>query len=378
LLAALALGCTMEYEMGPRPRDSGCAAESYAAAVDWYAPARTGDQETLAEWCSTVGPPVIDALPSTDFADAPGSDTLTVVTWNLHGGSGDLLSFIESELDLSCSDAPPVIGDSFEHFVLVLQEVYRRSDEVPLLGAGSTVPGPLRERARSGERLDVVELSGRCRLSLFYVPSMRNGDTEYEDGREDRGNAILSTLPLSDPVAIELPFEAQRRVAAAATVHGPGGDGLRLVSVHLDVASSMLRVLHTGNSTRQRQGLGLLDALVELEATRADPTGDRRLMDCYPECPPGSPPRYGIATLAAGDFNSWSARETVIKHFERRFPQSPAWDGLPTRSSYPADYIFFRESAEGRVRLIEGSQRRLDDRHGSDHFARIVRLVFTR
>lgn len=369
-LVALALGCTMEYEMGPRPRESGCAAAGIAVAVDWYVPARTGDQETLAEWCSTVGPPVIDALPSTDFADAPGSDTLTVVIWNLHGGSGDLLSFIESELDLSCSDAPPVIGDSFEHFVLVLQEVYRRSNEVPLLGAGSTVPGPLKEKARPGERLDVVEVSRRCGLSLFYVPSMRNGDTEHDDGREDRGNAILSTLPLSDPIAIELPFEAQRRVAAGATVHSPAGDSLRLVSVHLDVASSMLRVLHTGNSTRQRQGLGLLDALVELEATRADPDGDT-------EFPPGSPPRYAVATLAAGDFNTWSARETVIKHFQQHFPQSPAWDGLPTRSSYPADFIFFRESAEGRVRLIEGSQRRLDDRHGSDHFARIARLVFT-
>jgi endonuclease/exonuclease/phosphatase family metal-dependent hydrolase len=361
----------MEYEMEPRPWESGCAAASYAAAVDWYVPARTGDQGPLAEWCSTVGPPVIDALPSTDLVDAPGSDTLTVVTWNLHGGSGDLLSFIESELDLSCSDALPVIGDSFEHFVLVLQEVYRRSNEVPLLGAGSTVPGPLREKARSGERLDAVEVSRRCGLSLFYVPSMRNGDTDYEDGREDRGNAILSTLPLSDPVAIELPFEAQRRVAAGATVHGPGGDSLRLVSVHLDVASSMLRMLRTGNSTRQRQGLGLLDALVELEAARADPGGNS-------EFPPGSAPRFGIATLAAGDFNTWSARETVIKHLYRHFPQSPPWDGLPTRASYPADFIFFRESFEGRVRLVEGSQRRLDDRHGSDHFARIVGLVFTR
>jgi endonuclease/exonuclease/phosphatase (EEP) superfamily protein YafD len=81
---------------------------------------------------------------------------------------------------------------------------------------------------------------------------------------------------------------------------------------------------------------------------------------------------------AAGDFNTWSARETVIKHYYRHFPQSPAWDGLPTRASYPADFIFFRESADGRVRLVEGSHRRLDDRHGSDHFARIARLVFAR
>ena len=114
-----------------------------------------------------------------------------------------------------------------------------------------------------------------------------------------------------------------------------------------------LRALHTGNSTRQRQGLGLLDALAELEATG-----------------------HAVATLAAGDFNTWSARETVIKHFQRGFPQSPAWDGLPTRGSYPTDFIFFRESAAGTVRMIEGSHRRLDDRYGSDHFARIARFTF--
>jgi endonuclease/exonuclease/phosphatase family metal-dependent hydrolase len=350
----------MEYEMEPRPPEPGCAAAGYAAAVDWYGPARTGDQETLAEWCSTVGPPLIEASPAPDVASTPGRETLTVVSWNVHGGSGDLLGFIERELDLNCGGAQPVVGDGFEPFALVLQEAYRRSRAVPRVGARSTIPGPLKEEARPGERVDVVEVAGRCGLSLFYVPSMRNGEAEYEDGREDRGNAILSTQPLSDPIAIEIPFEAQRRVAVAVTVHGPAGDSLRLVSVHLDVASSMLRVLHTGNSTRQRQGLGLLDALVEAEAARADASG------------------YALATLAAGDFNTWSARETVIKHFQRHFPQSPAWDGLPTRAGYPTDFIFFRQSEAAKVTLVEGSHRRVDDRHGSDHFPRVVRLAFTR
>ncbi|UCC83210.1 MAG: hypothetical protein JSW46_20035 [Gemmatimonadota bacterium] len=364
--------------MQPRPQSSACVAEGYAAAVDWYGPARKGDQEKLAEWCSTVGPPIIEPAPAAYFARAQGAEALTVVSWNVHGGSGDLFGLIERELDLPCRDGQPAVGTSFEHFVLVLQEVYRRSSDVPRVGARSTIPKQLKEEASPGERVDVVEVARRCGLSLFYVPSMRNGDREYEDGREDRGNAILSTLPLSDPIAIEIPFEAQRRVAAATTVHSVAGDSLRFVSVHLDVASSMLRVLRTGNSTRQRQGLGLLDALAELEAARADPTGDCGLLYCYPECPPGSPPRYHIATLAAGDFNTWSARETVIKHYYRHFPQSPAWDGLPTRASYPTDFIFFRESAEGRVRLVEGSHRRLDDQHGSDHFARIARLEFPR
>jgi hypothetical protein len=194
LLAALALGCRMEYEMEPRPHESGCTAQGYSSDIDWYGPARAGDREKLAEWCSTVGPPVIEATPAPDVVSAPGWETLTVVSWNVHGGSGDLLGFIESELDLNCRGGQPVVGDGFAPFVLVLQEVYRRSKDVPRVGARSTVPSPLKEEARSGERIDVVEVARRCGLSLFYVPSMRNGDTEYEDGREDRGNAILSTL----------------------------------------------------------------------------------------------------------------------------------------------------------------------------------------
>jgi endonuclease/exonuclease/phosphatase family metal-dependent hydrolase len=51
--------------------------------------------------------------------------------------------------------------------------------------------------------------------------------------RSDRGNAILSPLPLEETTAIELPMVLQRRVTLAATVR-LGGRVLRVVSGHLD------------------------------------------------------------------------------------------------------------------------------------------------
>jgi len=45
---------------------------------------------------------------------------------------------------------------------------------------------------------------------------MRNG--EHEGIAEDRGNAIVSTMPLQRPRLIELPLQRQRRVGG----HGGG------------------------------------------------------------------------------------------------------------------------------------------------------------
>ena len=53
---------------------------------------------------------------------------------------------------------------------------------------------------------------------------MRNGSSAG-DPAEDRGSAILSTLPLSEPIAIELPGERQRRVVIIAQVGSIVGRG---------------------------------------------------------------------------------------------------------------------------------------------------------
>ena len=51
--------------------------------------------------------------------------------------------------------------------------------------------------------------------------------------QSDRGNAILSTLPLDSAEALELPLVLQRRVAVSAMVQ-VGHRSLRVVSAHLD------------------------------------------------------------------------------------------------------------------------------------------------
>jgi hypothetical protein len=279
----------MKHEQVPLPEGRACPAPAAPeAATDirlaWYSPIRSGDQKALGKWCTTVGPAVVDSLPTGRSRGWQAGDSLAVVTWNLHGGAGDLLDFIDVELGLSCDERSATPESLSFNFVLLIQEAFRRSEAVPAVADGSTVPPPLKEKPRSGPRADIAEVARRCGLSLFYVPSMRNGREEYEGGREDRGNAILSTLTLSDFIAIELPFEAQRRVAVAATVHNSRRDSLRVVSLHLDVASSLLRLLATGNSTRQRQGLAIEDALLEIELARAGVADSSYEARCYPYC----------------------------------------------------------------------------------------------
>ena len=117
--------------------------------------------------------------------------------------------------------------------------------------------------ARASPPLDIVGQARRAGLSLFYVPSMRNGPPAQTD--EDRGNAILSTEPLADLTAIELPFERQRRVAVSSTIQIRGAVGeawpLRLASVHLENTASARRLRVLAPEPRRRQAAGLLAVL---------------------------------------------------------------------------------------------------------------------
>jgi endonuclease/exonuclease/phosphatase family metal-dependent hydrolase len=86
------------------------------------------------------------------------------------------------------------------------------------------------------------------------APSMRNGTH-----RSDRGNAILSTLPLTDAVATELPLARQRRVAVSASIRA-GGRVVRLHSAHLDPRGRGTRDI-LGTAGRLLQIRGLIDSL---------------------------------------------------------------------------------------------------------------------
>ena len=318
-------------------------------AVRWFGPQREPDRRALADWCSGVGPVEFRPEPASDgsLSSQVSDSAFTVVTWNVHVGGGDLVSFLRDELDYAC-DAQGSRQTRW-HFALLVQEAYRASSAVPEVPEGTSARDRIAGAPPSGPRLDIVQIAEKCGLALFYVPSMRNGTEAGEQGREDRGSAILSTLPLGEPVAIEIPFEAQRRVTVVASVRVPGGSALRLASVHYDVAGNILRVLGTGGSMRVRQNDGLTEAL--------------DLMD----------PERAIPIVVAGDLNTWSHRETVVLRMLETYPDSPPPGSEKTRGNWPPDHLFFR-AGDGAFELVEGSYRVVEDAFGSDHKARLATL----
>lgn len=307
-------------------------------AIAWTVPARQRD--TLDAWCSATGPPVIAPHPARALTRSRPIDELVVVTWNVHGGSADLGGFVGRLKSGTYTSGRPV-----ERFVLLLQEAFRADRLVPR----TVVPGARPPRAVGGGpnragRIDIVHVAQSLGLALYYVPSMRNGAPADTD--EDRGNAILSTEPLSEFAAIELPFERQRRVAVAAAISaGASAERrwmLRVVSAHFEssVPARRLWILATG--ARQRQAQALVDAI----------DADRAL-------------------VLGGDLNSWfGTREPAYRALAGAVPDIARDDGRPTfKPFFRLDHLFSRLPSGWTVMA-----RRLDDRQGSDHYPILARF----
>jgi endonuclease/exonuclease/phosphatase family metal-dependent hydrolase len=148
-----------------------------------------------------------------------GPIAFAVVTWNLHGGAGEL------EQLLNDLESGRLLGRRPADYALLLQE------------------------AVDGE-LDAVTAAHK--LSSFHVPVFV--------GSSRRGNAILSTRPLQRPHALDLPEERQHRVAAAARID-LGGHSIFLVSAHLENRLDLLRGGPFGDRARGRQAAALVEAL---------------------------------------------------------------------------------------------------------------------
>jgi len=297
----------------------------------WVTPQANQTRDRLADWCATVGPILYYPRSAATRATA---DRLVVVTWNVHVGGGDIEQLIRRLRSGEYTGGEPV-----EHFVLLLQEAYRRRGGVPAtVPRGSPVPSRIGSRNPAERGADVERIARQMRFAVLYAPSMRNGADDSEP--EDRGNAIVSTLPLLEPTIVELPFEHQRRAAAIAVVEGRTGSGavwrLRVADAHLDTAPALTR----GGplAARRRQAAALIDALA-----------------AAPE-----------ETVLGGDFNTWlGSREPALKALRRAFPDSAAhrsatWKG-PFGLRASLDHLFARG---GQLQRVE----RLPDRLGSDHY----------
>jgi len=165
------------------------------------------------------GAVALDLAPPAEAERAASLTSFVVVSWNVWVGRGRLLELVER---LAAGEWGVPAGLPA---VLLIQEAFRRDDSVPERSNGFA-PRELVTRIRP--RQDIVEVTRRLGWNLRYIPSMRNGAE-----RSDRGNAILTPLPLGPATAIELPFVLQRRVAVGAAVT-LGGRPIRLVSAHLE------------------------------------------------------------------------------------------------------------------------------------------------
>jgi endonuclease/exonuclease/phosphatase family metal-dependent hydrolase len=318
-ILALLTGCAGGYSLA-RLDDLD---STLAGPITWYSPAVPGDRATLARWRASVGPPVVH---SASPALASGADEVTVVSWNTALGAGDIATFVR-ELRAASPDRP---------LVLLLQEVYRRGDSVPRrLTRGAAFARRLGGAARVRAMTDIDSIAAELGMAAYYVPSMRNGGGESD---EDRGNAILATVPIANLEAIELPFERQRRVAVAATVEGTTTTGqrwrLRVVSAHLDNAIAR-RGWIASEYGRARQARGLV-ALLQ---------GD-------------------LPTVLGGDFNTWFGfSDQVYLETATAFPQTPTDDQRATfLGVLRLDHLFYRLPAGWQARA-----NRAKHRYGSDH-----------
>ena len=332
--------CTRYDELIGEPRDT------THSRVEWTRAADSKELSLLDRWARAVGPPAIRKVTTPFPTDTV--DQLTFAVWNTYVGSADLAAFL---IDLTRGRLTD--GRSVEHFVLLLQEVHRSGPAVPdcsaLSGIGST---RIESLPRQGWRTGIDALAENTGLALYYAPSMRNGSPGADEWPEDRGNAILSTLPLARLRAFELPFERERRVAVAARVHGNSRDGspwsLDCVNVHLDPRSAGWRFYRSFGAGRAGQTEWLLRALQE-----------------------------EVPTLVGGDFNTWTRGESepAVCNMRTRFraPSESLSGGTLSASrflpSFKLDHVFFRlpRGWRSECKIVEHT-------YGSDHRALIGQI----
>lgn len=300
------------------------------SSVAWFGPDDHEDADSLTRWRRSVGPPVAQQA----AIDTQRHDAIDIVSWNTAVGAADVVGFVRR--------LPP----TGRPLVLLLQEVYRGGPTVPsTLDPSCAFAGRLGGAAAGPDYRQIEEVGRQLGLAVYYVPSMRNGGSSSD---EDRGNAILSNLPLTDLRAMELPFERQRRVAIAATLVGQDSLGhpwrVRVVSTHLDNLAGAKRGWIGAEYGRARQARSLVSLLNDDEPT-----------------------------VLAGDFNTWFGfSDQAYRETARAFPDTRVTDRRPTfRGLLRLDHVFYRLAPGWRAQF-----QRASSRYGSDHYPLVGSLQF--
>jgi endonuclease/exonuclease/phosphatase family metal-dependent hydrolase len=293
--------------------------------VHWLRVSPERERASIDRWCAGVGSPA-------RISGGQRSENLTgsvvVVSWNTHVGAGDIDALVADLRSGRLGGAPA------SPFVLLLQEAYRAGPEVPSRAdvQWASAEGPDR---RAASQVDVVAAARRLGLSSIYVPSMRNG----RPGRtqSDRGNAILSSLPLGDVTAIELPLERQRRVAIQAGIAVTTRSGtvpVRFISTHF-TNMVMHHLWLLSESGRLRQARALARVL----------------------------PADGPLILG-GDFNAWFGyRDAAYRELAEHARRADSEDRRATFGPLRLDHLLFRLPAGWHSTV-----RRAETRYGSDHY----------
>jgi endonuclease/exonuclease/phosphatase family metal-dependent hydrolase len=280
----------------------------------------------LDSWCAGVGPASIANRQTAAAGDVTLSD-ITFVSWNVHVGNGNLTEFVR---DLRAGRLTP--GRVPRQIVLLLQEAVR-AGAVPALASGAR--GARRISAAHQDNQDIETVSEVLGMSMVYAPSMRNGAGAH-DRPADRGSAILATLPLSRPIAVELPFERQRRVAIFATVPLANGASVDVGVIHLDALTTSRKLWVFGvQGWRAAQAEALL-----------------------PMLPAGS-------LVVGADLNSWLGPQERAPRYLAQVLNAQA-AAISENSAKPRrrtlDYLFFRAEPSTAAQLVV-----VPDKYGSDH-----------
>ncbi|BCS34249.1 hypothetical protein TBR22_A34780 [Luteitalea sp. TBR-22] len=336
MVAAWLVGCAAPVRMTTASAPShGCRAAP-DGAVAWVHPVDPEEREALDARCAPLAPPLVRV----GSTPARPASRVMVATWNMHDGRGDIVS-LARDLLAGAGEAPP------DAVILLLQELVRAT-------AVATAGGGGRDTGVRDVPTVVVDLGWH----LAYVPAKRNRLEPAGASAADRGTAIMSTLPIADLAAIELPVERQRRVALSGHVRATTRDGrpwrLRVVSVHLENRSGMRRVWVRAGASRTRQAEALLEAIG---------------FDAHP------PEAADDGVVLAGDFNTWLGDdEQALRLLREAFPHGPPSDPRPTmENGWRLDHVFVRLPAG-----VTAAHRRLESTYGSDHFPVVTTLDFHR